>query len=469
MSEPLYDVVLIGGGPGGYVAAIKAAQLGMKVACVEKRGTLGGTCLNVGCIPSKALLHASHLYEEAKHGLGRFGIRTGEVSLDLGAMLDFKDKVVEGLTKGIEFLFKKNKVDYLVGTGRIAAPGKVVVELADGSTREVATKNIVIATGSEPTPLPGVTIDEERIVSSTGALDLERVPGRLVVVGAGYIGLELGTVWRRLGAEVTVVEFLDRITPGMDLELSKELQKILTRQGLRFRLATKVVGVEKAGEGVAVVVEPVAGGPPETLVADVVLVAIGRRPYTEGLGAAEVGVAFDERGRVKTDGHFRTNVPGIWAIGDVIEGPMLAHKAEEDGIHCVEWIAGQKPQHDYDRVPGVIYCHPEVAAVGKTEEQLKAEGRAYKVGKFPFTANSRARAVGATEGFVKILTDAATDRILGCHLIGPDAGTMIAELALALEFGATAEDVARTSHPHPTLEEAVKEAALAAWAKPIHV
>jgi dihydrolipoamide dehydrogenase len=469
MSEPLYDVVLIGGGPGGYVAAIKAAQLGMKVACVEKRGTLGGTCLNVGCIPSKALLHASHLYEEAKHGLGRFGIRTGEVSLDLGAMLDFKDKVVEGLTKGIEFLFKKNKVDYLVGTGRIAAPGKVTVQLADGSTRELATKNIVIATGSEPTPLPGVTIDEERIVSSTGALDLERVPGRLVVVGAGYIGLELGTVWRRLGAEVTVVEFLDRITPGMDLELSKELQKVLTRQGLRFRLATKVVGVEKAGEGVAVVVEPVAGGPPETLVADVVLVAIGRRPYTEGLGAAEVGVAMDERGRVKTDGHFRTTVPGIWAIGDVIEGPMLAHKAEEDGIHCIEWIAGQKPQHDYDRVPGVIYCHPEVAAVGKTEEQLKAEGRAYKVGKFPFTANSRARAVGAAEGFVKILTDAATDRILGCHLIGPDAGTMIAELALALEFGATAEDLARTSHPHPTLEEAVKEAALAAWAKPIHV
>ncbi|BCX17448.1 MAG: dihydrolipoyl dehydrogenase [Geminicoccaceae bacterium] len=469
MSEPLYDVVLIGGGPGGYVAAIKAAQLGMKVACVEKRGTLGGTCLNVGCIPSKALLHASHLYEEAKHGLGRFGIRTGEVSLDLGAMLDFKDKVVEGLTKGIEFLFKKNKVDHLVGTGRIAAPGKVMVQLADGSTRELATKNIVIATGSEPTPLPGVTIDEERIVSSTGALDLERVPGRLVVVGAGYIGLELGTVWRRLGAEVTVVEFLDRITPGMDLELSKELQKVLSRQGLRFRLATKVVGVEKAGEGVAVVVEPVAGGPPETLAADVVLVAIGRRPYTEGLGAAEVGVAVDERGRVKTDGHFRTTVPGIWAIGDVIEGPMLAHKAEEDGIHCIEWIAGQKPQHDYDRVPGVIYCHPEVAAVGKTEEQLKAEGRAYKVGKFPFTANSRARAVGAAEGFVKILTDAATDRILGCHLIGPDAGTMIAELALALEFGATAEDLARTSHPHPTLEEAVKEAALAAWAKPIHV
>lgn len=469
MSEPVYDVVLIGGGPGGYVAAIKAAQLGMKVACVEKRGTLGGTCLNVGCIPSKALLHASHLYEQAKHGLGSFGIRTAEVSLDLAAMLDFKDKVVEGLTKGIEFLFKKNKVDYLVGTGRIAAAGKVVATLADGTSRDLATENIVIATGSEPTPLPGVTIDEERIVSSTGALDLERVPGHLVVVGAGYIGLELGTVWRRLGSKVTVVEFLDRITPGMDLELSRELQKILARQGMVFKLATKVVGIERVGEGVTVVVEPVAGGPPETLTADVVLVAVGRRPYTEGLGAAEVGVAFDERGRVKTDGHFRTNVPGIWAIGDVIEGPMLAHKAEEDGIACIEWIAGGKPQHDYDRVPGVIYCHPEVAAVGKTEEQLKAEGRPYKVGKFPFMANSRARAVGAAEGFVKILADAATGRVLGCHVIGPDAGTMIAELALALEFGATAEDIARTSHPHPTLEEAIKEAALAAWAKPIHV
>ncbi len=469
MSEPLYDVVVIGGGPGGYVAAIKAAQLGMKVACVEKRDTLGGTCLNIGCIPSKALLHTSHLFEEARHGLDRFGIRTGEVRLDLAAMLDFKDKVVDGLTKGIAFLFKKNKIDHLTGTGRILAPGKVLVGLADGTSRVLATKNVVIATGSEPTPLPGVAIDEERIVSSTGALDLERVPEHLVVVGAGYIGLELGTVWRRLGAQVTVVEFLDRITPGMDLELSRELQKILTRQGMRFRIGTRVVGIEKAGEGVAVVVEPVAGGAPETLAADVVLVAIGRRPFTEGLGAADVGVAFDERGRVKTDGHFRTSVPGIWAIGDVIEGPMLAHKAEEDGIACIEWIAGQKPQHDYERVPGVIYCHPEVAAVGKTEEQLKAEGRPYKVGKFPFAANSRARAVGFGDGFVKILADAVTDRILGCHVIGPDAGTMITELSLALEFGATAEDIARTSHPHPTLEEAIKEAALAAWTKAIHV
>lgn len=468
MSEPAYDVVIIGGGPGGYVAAIKAGQLGLKVACIEKRATLGGTCLNVGCIPSKALLHTSHLYEEARHGLDRFGIRTGEVRLELGAMLDHKDKVVDGLTKGIDFLFKKNKVTRLQGTGRIAAPGRVLVE-QNGAVEELTCRHIVVATGSDVTPLPGVTIDEERIVSSTGALDLERVPEHLVVVGAGYIGLELGTVWRRLGSKVTVVEFLDRITPGMDAEIARELQKILTRQGLVFKLATKVVGVERVGDGATVVVEPTAGGPPETLAADIVLVAIGRRPYTEGLGLAEVGVALDERGRVKTDGHFRTTVPGIWAIGDVIEGPMLAHRAEEDGVACIEWIAGQKPEHDYDRVPAVIYTHPEVAAVGKTEEQLKAEGRAYKVGKFPFMANSRARAVGSQEGFVKILADAATDRILGCHVIGPDAGTMIAELALALEFGATAEDVARTSHPHPTLEEAIKEAAFATWSKAIHV
>ncbi|MDW8342136.1 MAG: dihydrolipoyl dehydrogenase [Geminicoccaceae bacterium] len=469
MSEPVYDVVVIGGGPGGYVAAIKAAQLGMKVACVEKRPTLGGTCLNVGCIPSKALLHASHLYEETRHGLERFGIRTGEPQLDLAAMLDYKDKVVEGLTRGIEFLFKRNGVEFVRGHGRIAQPGRVVVATPEGASRELATKNIVIATGSEPATLDGVAIDEERIVTSTGALALARVPRRLLVVGAGYIGLELGTVWRRLGAEVTVVEFLDRITPGMDAELARELQRALARQGMVFRLGRKVVEAETTEEGVAVVVEPVAGGPPETLVAEVVLVAIGRRPYTEGLAAAELGLTSDERGRIRTDGHFRTSVPGIWAIGDVIEGPMLAHKAEEDGIHCIELIAGQKPQHDYDRVPSVIYTRPEVAAVGKTEEQLKAEGRAYKVGKFPFAANSRARTIGANEGFVKILADAETDRLLGCHVIGPEAGTMIAELALAMEFGATAEDIARTCHPHPTLEEAVKEAALAAWAKPIHL
>jgi dihydrolipoamide dehydrogenase len=468
MSEATYDVVVIGGGPGGYVAAIKAAQLGMKVACVEKRPTLGGTCLNVGCIPSKALLHTSHLYEEATHGLDRFGIRTGEVRLELGAMLDHKDKVVEGLTKGIEFLFKKNKVTRLQGSGRILGPGRVVVE-RDGGAEELASRHVVIATGSEVAPLPGVTIDEERILSSTGALDLERVPEHLVVVGAGYIGLELGTVWRRLGAKVTVVEFLDRITPGMDQEIARELQKLLARQGLAFRLSTKVVGVETGGERLGVVVEPVAGGAQETLACDAVLVAIGRRPWTEGLGLAEVGVALDERGRVRTDGRFGTTVPGIWAIGDVIEGPMLAHKAEEDGVACIETIAGQKPHLDYDLVPGVIYTHPEVAAVGRTEERLKAEGVAYRVGRFPFAANSRARAVGASDGFVKILADAASDRVLGCHVIGPDAGTMIAELALAMEFGATAEDVARTSHPHPTLAEAIKEAALAAWSKPIHV
>jgi dihydrolipoamide dehydrogenase len=455
MSEPTYDVVVIGGGPGGYVAAIKAAQLGMKVACVEKRPTLGGTCLNVGCIPSKALLHTSHLYEEARHGLDRFGIRTGEVRLELGAMLDHKDKVVEGLTKGIEFLFKKNKVTRLQGSGRILGPGRVVVE-RDGGAEELASRHVVIATGSEVAPLPGVTIDEERILSSTGALDLERVPEHLVVVGAGYIGLELGTVWRRLGAKVTVVEFLDRITPGMDQEIARELQKLLARQGLAFRLSTRVVGVETGGERLGVVVEPVAGGAQETLACDAVLVAIGRRPWTEGLGLAEVGVALDERGRVRTDGRFGTTVPGIWAIGDVIEGPMLAHKAEEDGVACIETIAGQKPHLDYDLVPGVIYTHPEVAAVGRTEERLKAEGVAYRVGRFPFAANSRARAVGASDGFVKILADAASDRVLGCHVIGPDAGTMIAELALAMEFGATAEDVARTSHPHPTLAEAIK-------------
>ncbi len=468
MSEPAFDVVIIGGGPGGYVAAIRAAQLGMKVACVEKRATLGGTCLNVGCIPSKALLHTSHLYEEARNGLDRFGIRTGEVRLELGAMLDHKDKVVDGLTKGIDFLFKKNEVTRLQGTGRIAGPGRVVVE-REGGGEEASCRHVVIATGSEVAPLPGVTIDEERILSSTGALDLERVPEHLVVVGAGYIGLELGTVWRRLGARVTVVEFLDRITPGMDLEIARELQKLLTRQGLAFRLATRVVGVESGAERPSVVVEPVAGGAQEAIACDAVLVAIGRRPWTEGLGLAELGVALDERGRVRTDGHFRTTVPAIWAIGDVIEGPMLAHRAEEDGVACAEWIAGQKPQHDYDRVPGVIYTDPEVAAVGRTEEQLRAEGRAYRVGRFPFMANSRARAVGAQEGFVKILADATTDRVLGCHVIGPDAGTMIAELALALEFGATAEDVARTSHPHPTLAEALKEAAMAAWSKPIHL
>ncbi|MGE3290703.1 MAG: dihydrolipoyl dehydrogenase [Geminicoccaceae bacterium] len=466
MSE--YDLVVIGGGPGGYVAAIKAAQLGLKVACVEKRGALGGTCLNIGCIPSKALLHSSHLYEEAKRGMAKHGVKVSGVELDLDTMMNNKDQVVRGLTQGIEFLFKKNKIDYVQGTARIESAGKVAVEAKDG-TKELAAKNILIATGSDVMPLPGVTIDEERIVSSTGALDLEEVPGHLLVVGAGYIGLEMGTVWRRLGAKVTVVEFLDRITPGMDGEIAKEFQKILTKQGIAFRLGTKVTGVDSAGAQVKVTVEPAKGGAAETIECDTVLVSIGRQPYTAGLGLEAAGVKLDGRGRVETDGHFRTNVPGIWAIGDVIAGPMLAHKAEEEGSCVAEMLAGQKPHIDYDLIPGVVYTEPEVASIGKTEEQLKEAGIAYKVGKFPFMANSRARSVGHTEGFVKILADAASDKVLGAHIIGPEAGILIAEIGVAMEFGASAEDIARTCHPHPTLEEAVKEAALATFFKPIHM
>lgn len=468
MSEITYDLVVIGGGPGGYVCAIKAAQLGMKVACVEKRGSLGGTCLNVGCIPSKALLQSSHLYHQALHGLGPHGIRVEGVKLDLDAMLDNKDKVVDGLTKGIEFLFKKNKVDYVVGAGRIAAPGKVAVELTKGGSRELATKNICIATGSDVMPLPGVEIDEERVVSSTGALDLEKVPQDLVVIGGGYIGLEMGTVWLRLGARVTVVEFLDRITPGMDGEVGKALQKILEKQGITFRLGTKVTGVDKSGDRLKVSTEPAKGGDASVIEADIVLVSIGRRPYTDGLGLEEVGVKV-ERGRVEVDDHFQTSVPGIYAIGDVIRGPMLAHKAEDEGSALAEILAGQKPHIDYDIIPGVVYTHPEVASIGRTEEQLKEAGIAYKVGKFPFMANSRARAVLDSEGFVKLLADAATDRLLGAHIIGPEAGTMIAEIAVAMEFGASSEDIARTCHPHPTMEESIKEAALAVTGKPIHI
>ena len=469
MSEGTYDLVVIGGGPGGYVAAIKAAQLGLKTACVEKRGALGGTCLNIGCIPSKALLHTSHLFEEATHGMGKIGIKAEGVSLDLPAMLKNKDGVVKSLTQGIEFLFKKNKVDYVVGAGRIAAAGKIVVEPAKGGTKELATKNILIATGSDVMPLPGVTIDEQRIVSSTGALDLKQVPKHLLVVGAGVIGLELGTVWRRLGSKVTVVEFLDRITPGMDGEIAKEFQKILTKQGFTFKLGAKVTSVDGSGKELKVTVEPAKGGAAETIACDTVLVAIGRRPYTEGLGLEAVGVKLDNRGRIETDGHLRTNVPGIWAIGDVIAGPMLAHKAEEEGVYVAETLAGQKPHIDYNIIPGVIYTAPEVASVGKIEEELKEAGTAYKVGKFPFMANSRARAVGLADGFVKILADAATDKVLGAHIIGPEAGTMIAEIAVAMEFGASSEDIARTCHPHPTLEEAIKEAALATFFKPIHI
>ncbi|MGF1561532.1 MAG: dihydrolipoyl dehydrogenase [Geminicoccaceae bacterium] len=469
MSDQPFDVVVIGGGPGGYVCAIRAAQLGLKTACIEKRGALGGTCLNVGCIPSKALLHSSELFEEARHGLGGHGIKVGSVELDLDAMLNNKDKVVKDLTSGIEFLFKKNKVTYIKGHGTLSAPGTIQVQLTDGGEQTVSAKNIVIATGSEVMPLPGVEIDEERIVSSTGALDLDEVPEHMVVIGGGYIGLEMGTVWRRLGSNVTVVEFLDRITPGMDGDVSKQFQRILAKQGIEFRLGTKVTGVDSSGNRLKVQLEPAKGGDSESMETDVVLVSIGRRPYTDGLGLEAVGVQLDERKRIKVDGHLRTGVDGIYAIGDVIDGPMLAHKAEEEGVMVAEQIAGQKPHINYDAIPAVVYTYPEVASVGKTEEQLKDAGVKYRAGKFPFTANSRARSVGLTDGFVKILADAETDKILGAHIMGPEAGTMIAELALAMEFGASSEDVARTCHPHPTLEEAVKEAALAAHGSPIHI
>lgn len=468
MSDNSFDVVVIGGGPGGYVAAIRAAQLGLKTACVEKRGALGGTCLNVGCIPSKALLTASHHYEAAAHELAAFGVKVGKVDLDLGAMMGHKEKVVADNTKGIEFLFRKNKVTYLVGAGEILAPGQVKVTGKDGE-QVVAARHIVIATGSDVTPLPGVEIDEEVVVSSTGALSLPKVPKSMVVIGAGVIGLELGTMWRRLGTEVTVVEYLDRVLPFNDGEVSKVMQKILAKQGMAFKLGTKVTKVVKKGKSATLTLEPAAGGPAEEIKADVVLVAIGRRPYTEGLGLDKVGVAVNPRGFVEVDAHFRTSVPGIYAIGDVIGGAMLAHKAEEEGVALAEMLAGQHGHVNYEAIPSVIYTWPEVASVGKTEEQLKAEGVAYKVGKFPFTANGRARSMNETEGFVKVLACASTDRILGAHIVGPAAGDLIAELVLAMEFSAAAEDVARTCHAHPALGEAVKEACLAVDGRPLHM
>ncbi|MEZ5863529.1 MAG: dihydrolipoyl dehydrogenase [Geminicoccaceae bacterium] len=469
MADESFDVVFIGGGPGGYVGAIKAAQLGMKVACVEQRGTLGGTCLNIGCIPSKALLHSSHLYAEARGGMEKHGVKVASVELDLDAMMDNKDEVVETLTKGIEGLFKKNKVTYIVGHGRIAGAGKVVVELGKGGEQVLEAKSIVIATGSESTPLPGVEVDERRIVTSTGALDLEEVPEHLVVIGAGYIGLEMGTVWQRLGSKVTVVEFLDRVTPGMDGEVSKQFQRILQKQGMTFKLGTKVTGVDASGDRLKISVEPANGGEGEVIEGDVVLVSIGRRPYTAGLGLETVGIEPDRRGMIEVDDRFATRAEGIYAIGDVIRGAMLAHKAEEEGVALAEILAGQKPHIDYDCIPGVVYTDPEVAAIGKTEEQLKEAGVKYTIGKFPFMANSRARATGQTDGFVKMLADAGTNRILGCHIIGADAGVMIGEIAVAMEFGASAEDVARTSHAHPTLEEAIKEAALATYTKTLNL
>jgi len=460
-----FDVVVIGGGPGGYVAAIRAAQLGLKTACVDKRGALGGTCLNIGCIPSKALLNSSAKFAETKNGLAKHGVKLDGVALDLNAMMATKDQVVTGLTRGVEQLFKKNKVEWVKGAGRIEKPGVVAID--DG--RRLETRNIIIATGSDSVPLKGVDVDEERIVTSTGALSLKSVPERMVVVGAGYIGLEMGSVWSRLGSKVTVVEFLDRILPGMDGEVAKQFQRILQKQGFEFRLGAKVTGAKKTNKGVILTIEPTKGGPAESIEADVVLVAIGRRPFTEGLGLDRAGVAMDERGRVKTDAHFRTNVEGIYAIGDVIAGPMLAHKAEEEGVAVAEIIAGQAGHVNYETVPGVVYTHPEVASVGKTEEELKAAGIEYKVGKFPFLANSRARAVVDTDGFVKILADAKTDRVLGVHIIGPEAGTVIHECVMAMEFGASAEDIARAFHAHPTLNEAVKEAALAVAGRAIHI
>lgn len=467
-----YDVIVIGAGPGGYVCAIRAAQLGMKVACVESRATLGGTCLNVGCIPSKALLSASEKFEEAEHHLGSMGIKIGSVKLDLRGMMGHKDQVVTSNTKGIEYLFKKNKVDWLKGKGVITAPGQVQV----GSDTYTA-KHIVIATGSDVVSLPGIEIDEKRIVSSTGAIALEEVPKSLVVIGGGVIGLELGAVWRRLGSEVTVVEFLDRILPTNDGEISKEAQKILTKQGIKFKLSTKVTSAKASAKSVDLTLEDAkggatpsdAGGAAQNITADIVLVAVGRKAYTDGLGLDKVGVKTDERGRVVTDKKFVTSVPGIYAIGDVIAGPMLAHKAEDEGMILAEMLAGQSGHIDYDLIPGVVYTWPEVAAVGKTEQQLKDAGIPYRVGKFPFSANGRARAMNAVDGFVKILAHEKTDRVLGVHIIGPEAGTLIAEAVIAMEFGASAEDIARTCHAHPTLEEAVKEAALAVDGRPIHI
>jgi len=469
MANAPYDVVVIGSGPGGYVCAIRAAQLGLKTAVVEKDKTFGGCCLNVGCIPSKALLHASELYEEAGHSFARMGIGVGKPRLDLAALMKFKDESVDGNVKGVAFLFRKNKIDTYMGVGRIAAPGKVAVNGADGNAQTLDAKAIVIATGSDVARLKGIDIDEKRVVSSTGALVLDKVPERLLVVGAGVIGLELGSVWRRLGAEVIVVEFLDRILPGIDNEVCRQFQRLLEKQGVKFRLSSKVAAVDTSGNRLKAKVEPAAGGAAETIESDVVLVAVGRAPYSVGLGLEELGVKKDNRGRVTVDAHFATNLPGIYAIGDVIAGPMLAHKAEDEGVAVAEIIAGQAGHVNYDVIPNVVYTYPEIASVGKSEEELKEAGIAYNAGKFPFTANPRARINLQTEGFVKILADARTDRVLGVHIVGPDAGNMIAEAAVAMEFGAAAEDIARTCHAHPTLTEAVKEAALAVGKRAIHL
>jgi dihydrolipoamide dehydrogenase len=463
-----YDLIVIGSGPGGYVCAIRAAQLGMKVAVVEKMKTFGGTCLNIGCIPSKALLYASEMFDEAAHGLAPLGVVVGPPKLDLVAMMKHKDDTVAANVNGVAFLFRKNKIESFFGTGKILGPGKVEVTGADGKTTSLDTKAIVIATGSDVARLPGVEIDEKVIISSTGALDLSKPPAKLLVVGAGVIGLELGSVWRRLGAEVTVVEYLDRILPGMDGEVAKQFQRLLEKQGFKFHLGHKVASVSKTAAGAKAIVEPAKGGEAQTLEADIVLVAIGRRPYTEGLGLEAAGVAV-ERGQVVIDNHFQTNVPGIYAIGDVVRGPMLAHKGEDEGVAVAEILAGQAGHVNYEAIPSVVYTSPEVAVVGKTEEDLKAAGVAYNVGKFPFTANGRARAMRHTEGFVKVLADAATDKVLGVHILGHGAGEMIHEAVVLMEFGGSAEDLARCTHAHPTMSEAIKEAAMAVAKRAIHI
>jgi dihydrolipoamide dehydrogenase len=464
-----YDLVVIGTGPGGYVCAIRAAQLGMKVAVVEKNSTLGGTCLNIGCMPSKALLYSSELFEEAGHSFAKMGIKVSAPTLDLPALMTFKQQGIDGNVKGVEFLMKKNKIDVVMGTGRVLGTGKVEVTGADGKAQTLETKNIVIATGSDVAKLKGIEIDEKRIVSSTGALSLDKVPEKMIVVGAGVIGLELGSVWRRLGAEVTVVEFLDRILPGMDGEVAKQFQRMLEKQGMTFKLGAKVTGVDTSGKKLKAQIEPAAGGGAEALEADVILVAIGRVAYTEALGLKEAGVELDERGRVKIDHHFSSNVKGVYAIGDVVAGPMLAHKAEDEGVACAEILGGQAGHVNYDVIPGVVYTTPEVAAVGKTEEELKAAGIAYNVGKFPFTANGRSKVNQTTDGFVKILADAKTDRVLGVHMVGREVGEMIHEACVLMEFGGSAEDLARTCHAHPTRSEAVKEAAFAVAKRAIHM
>ncbi|MDR3461908.1 MAG: dihydrolipoyl dehydrogenase [Beijerinckiaceae bacterium] len=463
-----YDLIVIGTGPGGYVCAIRAAQLGLKVAVVEKRPTFGGTCLNIGCIPSKALLYASERFEEAAHDFPALGITVGKPQLDLKAMMKHKTDTVAANVNGVQFLFKKNKVETFIGHGTVLGAGQVEVTAADGGKQVLETKAICIATGSDVAKLPGVDIDEETIVSSEGALELKQVPKKLLIVGAGVIGLELGSVWKRLGAEVEVVEYLDRILPGMDNEIAKQFQRILEKQGIAFYLGQKVSGIEKTKKGVKVTIEPAQGGGGAVIEADVVLVAIGRRPFTEGLGLEAAGVVLD-RGRVVIDDHFATNIPGIYAIGDVVRGPMLAHKAEDEGVALAEILAGQHGHVNYHVIPGIVYTSPEVASVGQTEEELKAAGIAYNVGKFPFTANGRARAMRHTEGFVKVLADAATDKVLGVHIIGVDAGDLIAECALLMEFGGSSEDLARTCHAHPTTSEAVKEAAMDVEKRAIHI